>query len=623
MTHNREFHRENKVVFFKIQELEHARSDLAEKLATMKMELRNLYKRNLAKKQTVELVKQEIELLKLKIKERDRDIKYFKSILPNERSASQPEELIHLFKQRMDKEFYKLLDSISKPSMVKSKEQNLQVSSSTTTEDNHLVKERLSILEQKVSELSDLQSELKQIKAQLGPSKDVSDEYPGKNKETIDKLTSLLREKEREVELLKTLGEKYKESDAMRSKESEILQDKLTKASEIVNVLNDKNKLMVDDLTKLYQSLESSKSMIKDLEQQKSEIQSKISSYENKIGDQSLEIESLQKHHPVNVEDGGYEEKLKLVEQQLHQVEKELKQKDLIIGEQERELVNAYNGQTMIEEDVQALLNEKEELESLIEDLKNEKKDAEKQQSQWQEKVDNLEDQKRSMLEEKEMLVFQLKDFEAYKKQRESMISQLNERVKELEAEKIDSEKELARVKHDKDELQRELKDLHEAHSRCTQEKSELKESYEKSIESLRSQMEQLLHEETQTSEHLQLKLKEQEQDFQQQISQLESEVFSGKDQLQSLTKQLDELKTQHESKVTANNKLQEEVEKLEADIKLNQEASTGTYNSVNTHQSVVLVFLDNSVFFSFQSPKTTNQISLISCVSQKSAGIN
>ena len=623
MTHNREFHRENKVVFFKIQELEHARSDLAEKLATMKMELRNLYKRNLAKKQTVELVKQEIELLKLKIKERDRDIKYFKSILPNERSASQPEELIHLFKQRMDKEFYKLLDSISKPSMVKSKEQNLQVSSSTTTEDNHLVKERLSILEQKVSELSDLQSELKQIKAQLGPSKDVSDEYPGKNKETIDKLTSLLREKEREVELLKTLGEKYKESDAMRSKESEILQDKLTKASEIVIVLNDKNKLMVDDLTKLYQSLESSKSMIKDLEQQKSEIQSKISSYENKIGDQSLEIESLQKHHPVNVEDGGYEEKLKLVEQQLHQVEKELKQKDLIIGEQERELVNAYNGQTMIEEDVQALLNEKEELESLIEDLKNEKKDAEKQQSQWQEKVDNLEDQKRSMLEEKEMLVFQLKDFEAYKKQRESMISQLNERVKELEAEKIDSEKELARVKHDKDELQRELKDLHEAHSRCTQEKSELKESYEKSIESLRSQMEQLLHEETQTSEHLQLKLKEQEQDFQQQISQLESEVFSGKDQLQSLTKQLDELKTQHESKVTANNKLQEEVEKLEADIKLNQEASTGTYNSVNTHQSVVLVFLDNSVFFSFQSPKTTNQISLISCVSQKSAGIN
>ena len=623
MTHNREFHRENKVVFFKIQELEHARSDLAEKLATMKMELRNLYKRNLAKKQTVELVKQEIELLKLKIKERDRDIKYFKSILPNERSASQPEELIHLFKQRMDKEFYKLLDSISKPSMVKSKEQNLQVSSSTTTEDNHLVKERLSILEQKVSELSDLQSELKQIKAQLGPSKDVSDEYPGKNKETIDKLTSLLREKEREVELLKTLGEKYKESDAMRSKESEILQDKLTKASEIVIVLNDKNKLMVDDLTKLYQSLESSKSMIKDLEQQKSEIQSKISSYENKIGDQSLEIESLQKHHPVNVEDGGYEEKLKLVEQQLHQVEKELKQKDLIIGEQERELVNAYNGQTMIEEDVQALLNEKEELESLIEDLKNEKKDAEKQQSQWQEKVDNLEDQKRSMLEEKEMLVFQLKDFEAYKKQRESMISQLNERVKELEAEKIDSEKELARVKHDKDELQRELKDLHEAHSRCTQEKSELKESYEKSIESLRSQMEQLLHEETQTSEHLQLKLKEQEQDFQQQISQLESEVFSGKDQLQSLTKQLDELKTQHESKVTANNKLQEEVEKLEADIKLNQEASTGTYNSFNTHQSVVLVFLDNSVFFSFQSPKTTNQISLISCVSQKSAGIN
>ena len=580
MTHNREFHRENKVVFFKIQELEHARSDLAEKLATMKMELRNLYKRNLAKKQTVELVKQEIELLKLKIKEKDRDIKYFKSILPNERSASQPEELIHLFKQRMDKEFYKLLDSISKPSMVKSKEQNLQVSSSTTTEDNHLVKERLSILEQKVSELSDLQSELKQIKAQLGPSKDVSDEYPGKNKETIDKLTSLLREKEREVELLKTLGEKYKESDAMRSKESEILQDKLTKASEIVIVLNDKNKLMVDDLTKLYQSLESSKSMIKDLEQQKSEIQSKISSYENKIGDQSLEIESLQKHHPVNVEDGGYEEKLKLVEQQLHQVEKELKQKDLIIGEQERELVNAYNGQTMVEEDVQALLNEKEELESLIEDLKNEKKDAEKQQSQWQEKVDNLEDQKRSMLEEKEMLVFQLKDFEAYKKQRESMISQLNERVKELEAEKIDSEKELARVKHDKDELQRELKDLHEAHSRCTQEKSELKESYEKSIESLRSQMEQLLHEETQTSEHLQLKLKEQEQDFQQQISQLESEVFSGKDQLQSLTKQLDELKTQHESKVTANNKLQEEVEKLEADIKLNQEASTGTYNN-------------------------------------------
>ena len=174
MTHNREFHRENKVVFFKIQELEHARNELAEKLATMKMELRNLYKRNLAKKQTVELVKQEIELLKLKIKERDRDIKYFKSILPNERSASQPEELIHLFKQRMDKEFYKLLDSISKPSMVKYKEQNLQVSSSTTTEDNHLVKERLSILEQKVSELSDIQSELKQIKAQLGPSKDVS-----------------------------------------------------------------------------------------------------------------------------------------------------------------------------------------------------------------------------------------------------------------------------------------------------------------------------------------------------------------------------------------------------------------------------------------------------------------
>ena len=45
MTHNWEVHRENKVVFFKIKELEDARNDLAEQLTQMKTELRNLYKR--------------------------------------------------------------------------------------------------------------------------------------------------------------------------------------------------------------------------------------------------------------------------------------------------------------------------------------------------------------------------------------------------------------------------------------------------------------------------------------------------------------------------------------------------------------------------------------------------
>ena len=572
MTHNWEVHRENKVVFFKIKELEDARNDLAEQLTQMKTELRNLYKRNLAKKSTVDLVKKEMDLLKLKIKEKDRDIKYFKTILPKEQSASQPEEMMRLFKQRMDKEFYELLESVRKPSKAKSNEDLVEVSeSSTTTKDDLLIKKRVSVLEQRVSELSVLKSEFKTIKAQIGTAKEESKESSDKTKE----LTSLLQEKEREAELLKTLGGKYKESDALKSQEAAMLQEKLAKASEVVQALNDKNKLMVEDLTKSYQSLESSKTMIKDLELQKSEIKSKIVSYEEKIEQQSEEIKSLQNHQPV-VDDAEFEEKFELLQQQYLQLERELKQKQIIIEEQERELVSAYNGQTMIEEDIQSLLNEKEVLESLMEDLKKEKKEAEEQQSQWQVKVDNLEVQNRSMLEEKELLVFQLKDFEVYKKQRESMINQLNDRIKELETEKIEGEKELAQVKREKEELKRELTDLQKAHSRCNQEKKELKDSHEKSIESLRTQMEQLLEEETQASTHLQLKLKEQEQGFQNNISKLESEVCSGKDQLQSLTKQLDELKTKHENEVTANKKLQDEVDQLENNIKINKEASTG-----------------------------------------------
>ena len=122
MEHNQEFHRN--MIADKLKELESSKKEMSEKLVTIKGELRNLYKKDLAKKETVELVQHEIQILKRKIKEKDRDIKQFRIIMHNERckqrqqqqQQQQPTDTIQLvqhFKEKWDKEFYCLLDSIS------------------------------------------------------------------------------------------------------------------------------------------------------------------------------------------------------------------------------------------------------------------------------------------------------------------------------------------------------------------------------------------------------------------------------------------------------------------------------------------------------------------------------
>ena len=570
MAHNREFHRDNKVVFYKLQELESSKKELTGHLNNIKAELRNLYKRNLAKKQTVELVQKEIDSLKRKIKDKDRDIKYFKTLLQNERSTSQPEDptqLVKLFKERMDKEFYCLLDSMSKPSF----ETNSKSQRETNSTEDNLLKEKLSTLEEKVGQLSALESEFKELKAQLSSPKEESNEASDENKETVDKLRSLLLEKEQEVELVKKLSVKYKESDEMRCKESSILQERLVNTSEVMQDLNNKNKHLFEELAKSLQSLKSAQRVINDLNQEKSNIETKITSHEKKISQQSVEIESL-KNNAVTVDEEGFAEKLKLVQEQLLRVDEEVQQKKSIIEEQDQKLVNAYKGQTLFDQEIQSLQDEKQELTTLIDDLQREKKKAEQQRSQWEEKLNNLENLNQQLIEEKELLVFQLKDFEVYKEQRGSMIDQLNDRVEELEKEKMEGEKELMRVKSQRDELQRELKDLQKAHSRCRQDQKDMQDSYERSIESLRGQMEQLLKEESETSKHLQLKFEVQEKDFHQQISQLQSEVGSKKDQVQSLAEQLDEVKEKHQNEMKSNKKLQEKIDQLEAGIKMNRE---------------------------------------------------
>ena len=121
LEHNQEFHRN--LIADKLKELESSKKEMSEKLVTIKGELRNLYKKDLAKKETVELVQHEIQILKRKIKEKDRDIKQFRIIMHNERckqrqqqQQQQPTDTIQLvqhFKEKWDKEFYCLLDSIS------------------------------------------------------------------------------------------------------------------------------------------------------------------------------------------------------------------------------------------------------------------------------------------------------------------------------------------------------------------------------------------------------------------------------------------------------------------------------------------------------------------------------
>ena len=580
MAHNREFHRDNKVVFHKLQELESSKKELTGQLNNIKAELRNLYKRNLAKKETVELVQKEIDSLKRKIKDKDRDIKYFKTLLQNERSTSQPEDptqLVKCFKQKMDKEFYCLLDSITRTPITPSKSQgNTSESNTSLVSEDVPLKKRVSVLEQKVDQLSTLENEFAKFKAQLLQKGDIPfpnqgfNEGSDEDKKNIDDLRSLLHEKEQEVELVKKLSGKYKESEKMSCKESTILQERLTNTSEVVQDLNNKNKHLVEELSKSLQSLKFAQGMINDLNQEKSNIETEIVAHEKKIIQQSDEIELL-KENAVTVDEEGFEEKMKLVQEQLDRADKEIQQNKLIIEKQDQELVKAYNGQTLLDEDVQSL----QELKSLMDDLQREKKEAEHQRIQWQEKLDHLENLNQSLIEEKETLVFQLKDFEVYKEQRGSMIDQLNDRVEELEKEKMDGEKELMRVKSQKDELQRELKDLQKAHSRCRQDQKDRQDSYERSIESLRGQMEQLLKEESETSKHLQLKFEVQEKDFHQQISQLQSEVCSEKDQVRSLTAQLGEVKDKHQNEIESNKKLQEKIGQLEADIKMNRETPT------------------------------------------------
>ena len=134
LEHNQEFHRN--LIADKLKELESSKKEMSEKLVTIKGELRNLYKKDLAKKETVELVQHEIQLLKRKIKEKDRDIKQFRIILHNERckqrqqrqqqhQQQQPtgtKQLVQHFKEKWDRDFHSLLDSISSSSTTIKKE---------------------------------------------------------------------------------------------------------------------------------------------------------------------------------------------------------------------------------------------------------------------------------------------------------------------------------------------------------------------------------------------------------------------------------------------------------------------------------------------------------------------
>ena len=139
-----------------LQELERSKTILTKQLKDIKTEYRQLYKSGMAKRHTVEIVQKEISSLKKKISENEEEIAKIKSsvaTMEEENILNDPHQIMAAFKQKMDKEYACLLESLTSkvgaPKLL-SEDGDAESLRSENVSDNafrRLTRERLSKLE--------------------------------------------------------------------------------------------------------------------------------------------------------------------------------------------------------------------------------------------------------------------------------------------------------------------------------------------------------------------------------------------------------------------------------------------------------------------------------------------
>jgi len=165
-----------------LQELERSKQRLTKQLENIKMEYRQLYKNGMAKKRTVEIIQKEISSLTMKISRNEEEITRIKSSLlkkeekfVRERVLNHPQQFVAAFKQKMDKEYACLYDSltpkIGAPTIL-SEDGDTESLRSEASNDafQRLTNERLSTLEAAVKQMKEHASDKEKQKATDGQS---------------------------------------------------------------------------------------------------------------------------------------------------------------------------------------------------------------------------------------------------------------------------------------------------------------------------------------------------------------------------------------------------------------------------------------------------------------------
>ncbi|XP_066929110.1 putative leucine-rich repeat-containing protein DDB_G0290503 isoform X2 [Clytia hemisphaerica] len=371
---------------------------------------------------------------------------------------------------------------------------------------------------------------------------------------TVTNMKALLDEKEREADLVHQLKDRYKENAEKISQEASDLHQKFTQSSLLLEDLNNKNKLVVNDLAQAIHSLDSSKITIGKLTEDKNAMEAKFRQNETKMAEQTKLIEELE-HRPTSQIREEMDEKIRLLSEQLTATDAELENHLKIIEQQDMELENAYKGTTTLNEQIGFLQNENTIFNQLLEEAKQE---SFEKCAEWETQMKDLQISHDSLARENHDLLCRLKDYEVANDDQAAKIEQLKVHVEELETQKIKDEERISLLVSERDELKAKLAAIEDKHSKCAVEKEDLRISFERSLEEekqsselaldrMRQDMRKLSAEETEKSKQLQTELDEKSTQLQSEISFLKGEVSSKSSELEHLTQQSQELQTKYD----------------------------------------------------------------------------
>ncbi|XP_066913818.1 early endosome antigen 1-like [Clytia hemisphaerica] len=375
---------------------------------------------------------------------------------------------------------------------------------------------------------------------------------------TVANMKALLDEKEREADLVHQLKDRYKENAEKISQEASDLHQKFTQSSLLLEDLNNKNKLVVNDLAQAIHSLDSSKITISKLTEDKNVMEAKFRQNLTKIAEQSKLIEELE-HRPTSKIREEMDEKIRLLSEQLTATDAELENHLKIIEQQDMELENAYKGTTTLNEQIGFLQHENTIFNQLLEEAKQE---SFEKCAEWETQMKDLQISHDSLARENHDLLCRLKDYEVANDDQAAKMEQLKVHVEELETQKIKDEERISLLVAERDELKAKLAAIQDEHSKCAEQKEDLRISFERSLEEekqsselaldrMRQDMQKLSAEETEKSKQLQTELDEKSIQLQNEISFLKGEVSSKSSELEQLTQQLQELQSKYEEEST------------------------------------------------------------------------